>query len=1388
MSTFTTPEGTRGTEGPGNPADAPADTDDIAIIGLALRLPGADTLEELWRHLVAGRSLISEVPAERWSKERYFGDPRRGAEKTSSVWGGFVEDADRFDASFFQISPREAETMDPQQRFALELAWRAVEDAGYRASALAGTRTGVFMGVCHADYAELMEREKAATDAYFPTGTAYSIISNRVSYFFDLQGPSITNDTACSSSLVSVYEAVSALRNGDCSMALAGGVNLCWSPKHFVAFSQASMLSRTGECRAFDQGADGYVRGEGGAVLLLKPLARALADRDPVHAVIKGVATNHGGRTSSLTVTNPAAQASLVEGLYTRAGIRPETVTYIEAHGPGTPVGDPIEIIALKRAFQALHEAQGTRPEPESCGIGSVKTNIGHLEGAAGVAGIAKVIGALAGRKLPATVNFEVRNKLIKLDGSPFHIVRDTQPWAGPPTGADGRPAPRRAGVSSFGFGGTNAHVVLEEHLAEHPGERPAEHPADGSPEPAGPYLVPLSAKTPDRLRAVAELLLGHLRPLGPGDAAAALRPPQDLADIAYTLRAGREPMPARVAFVVSSVPELTEALEAFLSGTLAGAGAHPGATVRAGAALTEDVTALLETAARWARGETAELPEPHHAAGSAGPRRVRLPGYPFARERHWFKTPEADPARGAAALHPLLHRNTSGLAGQRYTSTFTGDEPFLAAHRVGGARVLPAVAYLEMARAAVADATGHTARASDGGLPAVRLREVVWPRPLVAGDAPVDVRVSLTPGAGEAAGELAFEVTTAHDAAPAAVHGRGTAELLPAEEPETLDLGALRAACPTPHAPEDAYAAFQGQGLDYGPAMRALREIHLGEGQLLARIQAPAPGARPDQGHVLPPSVLDAAFQASLVLMAADREQDREPAGPTMPFALERIDVHRPCAAVTWAVVRRRPGGGGAAVFDIDLCDTEGAVDVRLRGLVQRTSTPKAAPRAAAGARVVTATCRWTDAPPAAERETATGTETVHAFLTGKAAARTPGLAGEPGLTLTHLPDITPGRLADGVDTVLGLVLARVQQVLAARPRTPQRFVVLVDDRVPRHFHAPLTGLLATAALENPLVSGRVVRVAGLDTMAPGRIAGVLRAEAADRETLTEVHRTADGTRRAWLPAGLALGAGPEVPPLKEGGVYWVTGGLGGLGRHVARYFARHPGVTVVLSGRSAPGPASEEALAALRAAGVDAHYLPADTGSAEDVARAVRTLTREHGALDGIVHAAGVLRDAYVLRKDAADLPAVLEPKVRGVLNLDAATRALALDFLVVFSSVAGVYGNAGQADYAAANAFLDAFAHHRQALVDAGERTGRTAAVSWPLWADGGMTVDDLTRESMRGQRGWEPLPTEEGLRVLGRVLDDAPAHVVVAYGADATLAHLPTGPARALTGVD
>ncbi|SCD34281.1 polyketide synthase PksL, partial [Streptomyces sp. OspMP-M43] len=779
------------------------------------------------------------------------------------------------------------------------------------------------------------------------------------------------------------------------------------------------------------------------------------------------------------------------------------------------------------------------------------------------------------------------------------------------------------------------------------------------------------------------------------------------------------------------------------------------------------------------AGGGTADWAErPREADPAAAPRRVRLPGYPFARERHWFRVPPKDGDTGiprSAAPHPLLHAAVPGSGGLRFASTFTGKEPFLAAHRVRGTPVLPAAAQVEMVRAAVARAAGR----ETGAPPAVRLRTMGWARPLVVRDGPVEVRVGLTPRDG---GGLAFEISTG--TAPGTVHSSGLAETVGAGEPARLDLAGLLAACPRERGQAQVYAEFRDRGLDYGPAMRGLRELRLGQGQLVARIVEPGADGAGDAGQVLPPSVLDAAFQASVVLLAdTSTATGGGRSAPALPFAFEELTVHGPCAPETWAWVRRREGRGPLDMFDIDLCDGKGTMSVSLRGLVQRTepagATPGAGPET--GGNTVTAAVSWVPAPLGVPDDGAGPVPVVRGYLGGRAARHTAAVADLTGFTVARLPDVDPGRVAEGAGAALDLAFRDVADAVRSKPAGPRRFVVLVDDRPPRHYHAPLTGLFRTVVQENPRVSGRVVRVADLDAAPPERIAEILRAEAADRSADCDVRYGADGTRHASRPGELHLGDGAEVPPLKEGGVYWITGGLGGIGRHVARYFGRYPGVTVVLSGRSEHGAASEAALRELRDAGVDAHHVPVDVGSRTDVDRAVRAITGAHGGIDGIVHAAGVLRDAYVFTKDASDLRAVLAPKVDGVLHLDAASRGLTLDFFVTFSSVAGVFGNAGQSDYAAANAFLDAFAHHRQALVDIGERTGRTRSVSWPLWADGGMSVDAVTLRTMRRDRGWEPLPTEDGLRLLGRVLGDAPPHVVVAHGAAATLTAAPTPPA-------
>jgi 3-oxoacyl-(acyl-carrier-protein) synthase/acyl carrier protein len=448
---------------PGRTESKASPHEPIAIIGMSGILPGSPDLETYWQHLEAGQPMITEIPPERWDWRDHYGDPQQDSGKTRSKWGGFIPDVDKFDPLFFKISPKEAQMMDPQHRLFLQCAWHCLEDAGYRPSALAGRPVGVFVGVQFQDYQELLTRSNLEINPQIGTGNSHALLANRLSYLLDWRGPSEAIDTACSSSLVAIHRAVRAIRSGEIESALAGGVSLALSPSTYVVTAQMGVLSPDGKGKTFDKAANGYVKGEGVGAVFLKPLHQAEADGDHIYGVIRGSAENHGGRATSLTAPNPKAQADLLVTAYQDAGIEPDTVSYIETHGTGTVLGDPIEIEGLKQAFARLSEGQAPKRYPY-CGLGSVKTNIGHLEPAAGIAGLFKILLALKHQTLPATLNFTEQNPYIDLKETPFYLVTKTQLWQPLRDEAD-KPLPRRAGLSSFGFGGANAHLVLEEYV-----------------------------------------------------------------------------------------------------------------------------------------------------------------------------------------------------------------------------------------------------------------------------------------------------------------------------------------------------------------------------------------------------------------------------------------------------------------------------------------------------------------------------------------------------------------------------------------------------------------------------------------------------------------------------------------------------------------------------------------------------------------------------------------------------------------------------------------------------------------------------------------------------------------------------------------------------------
>ncbi|MBX9646948.1 MAG: type I polyketide synthase, partial [Xanthobacteraceae bacterium] len=511
-----------------------ASTEGIAIVSVACRLPGkVRSPDDFWRLLVEGRDAITDVPADRWDATALFSPRLDQPDRMNTRWGGFLDNLDQFDAAFFGISPREASLMDPQQRLLLETAWEAFEAAGHSADRLAGSETGVFVGAhSHSsDYYLLQLAQAQGIESHMSTGSAHSILANRISYLMDLRGPSMAIDTACSSSLVAVHLACQSLRTRECDMALAGGVNLMLLPSASMAFSKLEILSSDGQCRSFDASANGIVRGEGCGLVLLKRLEDALRDRDPVLAVIRGSAVNQDGASNGLTAPNGPAQEAVLRRALSKAGVAVERLGLLETHGTGTPLGDPIEVEALSRVFGPQ------RSSDQICYLGAVKTNIGHLEAAAGIAGLIKAVLCLQHRRIPPNLHFSRLNPHIDLQGTPFVIPTQAIDW-------QGRDLPRVAGVSSFGFGGTNAHVVLEEYQAA--SSALADRVVETTPRP-----LAVSARSAAALQ---ELLIAHRERL-------TCIGEKELPDYLHTANTGRAHGPYRALVHGANPVQLADAL-----------------------------------------------------------------------------------------------------------------------------------------------------------------------------------------------------------------------------------------------------------------------------------------------------------------------------------------------------------------------------------------------------------------------------------------------------------------------------------------------------------------------------------------------------------------------------------------------------------------------------------------------------------------------------------------------------------------------------------------------------------------------------------------------------------------------------------------------------------
>ncbi|WP_338848358.1 SDR family NAD(P)-dependent oxidoreductase [Massilia sp. W12] len=1371
---------------------------DIAIIGMAGRFPRSADAEQFWQVLRNGLNCIRPFPKQRAADfehilrnpsytEFLIGDaiPEEDIPHAHAA-AGYLDEIDKFDAQFFGIPPTEATFMDPHQRVALELAWETMENAGYGAQRLYGSNTGVYLGRENTNYS--LYRYTTENNPMKLTGSWESIMVSRISFLFDFKGPCMIVDTACSAGLVSVHMAAQAILNGECDTALAGGINLIitgeMNPRFQGSMSMDAVESKDSTIRTFDARANGTVWGEGVAMVMLKPLAKAIADRDPIHAIIKGSAINNDGAASGLTAPDPEAQEAVIVKAWQKAGIDPATLSYVEAHGTGTVLGDPIEFKGLSAAFRRF------TPKRQFCAIGSLKTNMGHLVAASGVASLFKVVKSLQHREMAPTINFEQPNPYINFLSSPLYVNDILRPWPAP----EGHG--RRAALSSFGFSHTNCHMVLEE-------APPRAELAPGKPF----YCCTLSGQT-------REVLLDYVarlqRYLQEQDFAGQL---PALADLCHTLNLGRGHYSHRLALVAANLDELRAQLTqapALISDGVSVAGgfyqSHQmvsdkkkqlaagelsdkgkkelnGQAAQAVAAwlAAPDRTGLEQLAALHVAG--ADLPWASLYAGEAR-NWLALPTYPFQRIRVWAG-PKVSQVTSQEKLHPLLERKSTQEGGREvFSSRFGANSHWvLADHKIKGVCVVPGTTYLEMARAA-ARLSQHTT-----DWIGVELRDVFFLQPMIVeADAQRDVRLSLQPDGGI----LRF---TIESAAPGGKEWQGHVEgkiaACGASQATAPDIAALKAQA---HESIETFEAETDTGVfQFGPHWDAVRSAWLIGPDALAKLALPPQLAHEVATFQLHPSVMDNAMN----LLSQN-------SGVTyLPFSYKSLKIYAPFSAPMYSHVQARrlpegqtPGTAETMSYDVLLFGADGQIIAEVGDYVVKkvNSFAGLGGKAEPGADGEYLAMRWqpvtlpeADAAPqrllllagpdsraevwrqalqdcgvecrvmylngAGAPSVSADADGMRQLCQGDMLQGTQGIVLLPAIAGSNLLQADAASFAAQRGASVDLLLHLVQALLAAKTALPWGLGVASAAGEAMGAAAAMLGVCAgmeysklpCRLLDYDAASTPAQSAATLLSIPPGKLFALREGRCLQRE---------------MYPLSLAE---PQAaaPVVQENGVYLITGGLGGLGLACAAYLAQQARCKIVLLGRSQVAPqtewesraASEPKYAQLVKLAQDCaalECLACDIADGAALRAALDGVRQRHGALKGIMHLAGVAGEGFILRKDYARFDAVLRPKLQGLHNLQQASAADPLDWLLCFSSITALTGGEGQSDYAAANAFMDAYCALAQ-------QAGRPLmALNWPSWKEIGMAVDFAVDES---NSPFAALAPEHAFARLSRILQHA-----------------------------
>jgi acyl transferase domain-containing protein/acyl carrier protein len=1355
---------------------------EIAVVGIGCRFPGADGPVAFWKLLRRGDDAISEVPSDRWDVDRYYSIDPSVPGKMTTRFGGFLQNVDRFDRSFFGISPREAERMDPQQRLLLETTWEALEDAGHDAEQLAGSPVGVFVGISANDYGRLQIGNPADLDAYVGTGNALSIAANRLSYAFDFRGPSLAVDTACSSSLVAIHLAVQSLRRGESRLAVAAGVNLILTPDLTINFSRANMMAPDGRCKTFDASADGYVRSEGVGVVILKPLAQALADGDRIYAVVRGSAINQDGRSNGLTAPNRQSQEAVIRAACRNAGVAPADIDAVEAHGTGTALGDPIEALALGHVLAEGRDAD--RP----AWIGSVKTNIGHLEAAAGVAGFIKMALALHHGELPASLHFNQPNPHIPFGELPLRVATEWQSLYE-------RVRPANVGVSSFGFGGTNAHVVLQ---AVEP--RLTRSIRDGQ-----SHLIPISARTAEALEAQVRRWLEFTDETTP-----------PLADLAFSAARRRTHFDHRLAIVASDSASLRDQLQAFSNREPRAGSASGQKTLRE---LRVAFVFSGQSAQWWGMGRDLLDREPVFRAAIDRCDEVFRPlaGWSLVD----LLRQENDPAKldDTKLVQPVIFALQVGIAA---LWRHWGVEPSaVTGHSLG-----------EIAAAHVAGAL----RLDD----AVR---IVWHRARLQHQMQGRGKMAAV---GLSVTESRSAINGLHDhIAVAAING-------PESTVWSGDAGALERALQGLRKRQVFHRVLRGQVAFHSPQMESLRAPLQSSLKDVRPQASQIPFVSTVSGRTEPGEALTAEYWArnlrepvqfaaaveTLLVSDIDLFVEVGP-HPVLAEPIRQIADASGRKAISVPSLRRNEDGrttllaglGALYVqgvsFDWQRVTQDGSLVALPTYAWQRERCWfEVAPAARLDSQSTQVAAK--PQPPAIARPYDPWLaqpiwEALESPVSGGSLAGTWLLVGPDRMASERIAAVMRGQGATVIAATLSTSADGGDQSTTIDPRQPDQWRRLVRESAPSggnfrgvvywnsvapaneglsleqltaaqdcgsigalHLVQALVqngaatrlwivtrGAQAVRAGESAAVAaapiwgfGRVVarehpelRTTLIDldpSPRPDEFGSVARLFGAEFEDDQWARR--DGRFFAARLAPIARALPATEPVIHADATYLLTGGFGGLGLAAAKWLVARGARHLVLTGRRGATPESEPILAALRAEGAQIVVAQADVSDATQLDGVLAEIDYALPPLRGVMHLACVLDDSIALHLNRSRMWSVLAPKLNGAWNLHVRTAGRQLDFFVLFSSMASMIGSPGQSNYAAANAFLDALAEHRRA------RQLPATSINWGPWAEVGMAARDgvAARLAATGMTAIEP---ELGLEILGRAIESGRARLGV-----------------------